>query len=457
MSEHTLPKPPKFSLKLIGPGIVLIAMGLGSGEFVLWPYMASQFGLGILWGAVVGITFQYVISNESGRYTLATGDSVFAGLARVFKYFPYWFIISTFLSFAWPGIIGSGGKILAHLLDLSDYRLVTVLMLVAIGLILTFGGKVYANMKRVQKLFIAITLPILLLIFISLINPTVIGEIATGLIGLGTDYMFWPIGLGVGTFLGAIAYAGAGGNLVMSHSFYIQDEGMGMAKDKNSQIEIGKKSFFNPLGQMFEVSKDSYQSFKKWMSNTEIEQFITFWIIGLITIVVLSVIAYILTYPFNGSEGISFIFLEGERLVALGLPLFGLLLLVTGVVFLFTTQLGVFEATSRIMSENLLIISRKARGIGKSTVFFIFLWSQILFAIVITLLDIAAPIQILFINTFFSAISMFVASGAIYLLNTNKKIMPREIQPGITKKLAMIASFVFFGIFVAVTILEPLT
>ena len=49
-----LPDPPRNYWRLVGPGIVAGGVGLSSGEFVLWPYIASQVGLILLWGALVG-------------------------------------------------------------------------------------------------------------------------------------------------------------------------------------------------------------------------------------------------------------------------------------------------------------------------------------------------------------------------------------------------------------------
>ena len=75
---HALPKPP--SLKnIIGPSFILLGLGLGSGEVILWPNLTSNYGMGIIWAAVVGILLQYFINMEVERYTLATGETVFVG------------------------------------------------------------------------------------------------------------------------------------------------------------------------------------------------------------------------------------------------------------------------------------------------------------------------------------------------------------------------------------------
>ena len=69
-----LPAPPRSYWRLVGPGIVAGGVGLSSGEFVLWP-TASQVGLVLLWGALVGVVRQFFINMEVERYTLATGST----------------------------------------------------------------------------------------------------------------------------------------------------------------------------------------------------------------------------------------------------------------------------------------------------------------------------------------------------------------------------------------------
>ena len=78
-----LPDPPARLWPLIGPGIVTAGVGLGAGEFILWPYIASQVGLGLLWGAAIGIATQWFINMEIERYTLATGETALTGFTRL--------------------------------------------------------------------------------------------------------------------------------------------------------------------------------------------------------------------------------------------------------------------------------------------------------------------------------------------------------------------------------------
>ena len=70
-----LPEEPTAYRRLIGPGIIAAGVGLASGEFVLFPYIASQVGLVFVWAALVGLITQYFINMEVERYTLATGET----------------------------------------------------------------------------------------------------------------------------------------------------------------------------------------------------------------------------------------------------------------------------------------------------------------------------------------------------------------------------------------------
>ena len=64
-------------------GIIAAGVGLASGEFILFPYIASQVGLVFVWAALVGLVTQYFLNMEIERYTLATGETALTGFSRV--------------------------------------------------------------------------------------------------------------------------------------------------------------------------------------------------------------------------------------------------------------------------------------------------------------------------------------------------------------------------------------
>src|SRR5688500_7336788 len=90
-----LPPPPATIWPIVGPGIVAAGVGLGSGEFVFFPYVASQIGLGFLWAAIVGVGLQFILNMEFERYTLATGETALTGFSRLGRHWGLVFVVMT--------------------------------------------------------------------------------------------------------------------------------------------------------------------------------------------------------------------------------------------------------------------------------------------------------------------------------------------------------------------------
>ena len=87
--KRDLPEPPSWR-KALGVGIIVMGLAIGTGELILWPHLITKFGFGLLWLALVGITFQYFINQEVARHTLATGESIYF-------YWPSMDLVATFV------------------------------------------------------------------------------------------------------------------------------------------------------------------------------------------------------------------------------------------------------------------------------------------------------------------------------------------------------------------------
>ncbi|WP_230677598.1 hypothetical protein, partial [Streptococcus pneumoniae] len=59
-------------------------------------------------------------------------------------------------------------------------------------------------------------------------KPDQFTELGKGLVGIGDGYNFLPLGISLATFLSALVYSGAGGNLNLTQGNYIRDKGYGM-------------------------------------------------------------------------------------------------------------------------------------------------------------------------------------------------------------------------------------
>ena len=67
----------------MGPGVVLAGLAIGSGELILTPRSAAQYGFTLLWVAVLTIVYKAAFSEALARLTIASGDDVFRAFDRL--------------------------------------------------------------------------------------------------------------------------------------------------------------------------------------------------------------------------------------------------------------------------------------------------------------------------------------------------------------------------------------
>ena len=77
--------------KLIGPGIVAAATGVGAGDLVATLIAGSRFGYALLWAAVVGCIVKIALAEGSARYHLATGSTMLEGWRSLGRWTSWYF------------------------------------------------------------------------------------------------------------------------------------------------------------------------------------------------------------------------------------------------------------------------------------------------------------------------------------------------------------------------------
>lgn len=436
--------------KLIGPSFIILGVGLGSGELILWPYLSSNFGLGIIWAAVLGITFQFFINMEIERYTLATGESIFVGLTRKLGLFsPIWFIFTTFVPWMWPGIIAASATVFAASLGFEYSGVFGIALLLLLGIFYSLGEIVYKTQEKIQKAIILIGIPFIFLVTLYFAKSADWVALGEGIIGKGEGFWLLPAGLPIATFLGALAYAGAGGNLNLAQSLYIKEKGYGMGKfsGRITNILIGKKEKITLEGSTFETDKENLDRFKVWWKRINLEHGIVFWLTGAFTMLLLSLLAYATVYKDPGVEtSINFVVREGLVIGQRTVPLFGKFFLFMAGIMLFGTQFSVMGSNSRIMTENLVLSSPKKFKIKKaSKYFYTFLWLQIIAGIAILASGFTEPLALVVTGAVLNAMSMFIYSGLVLWLNLTN--LDKKIRPSLFRVGAVLLAFAFYGAF----------
>ncbi len=442
--------------KLMGPSFLMLALGFGSGEVILWPYLSSNYGLGIAWGALLGISFQFFINMEIERYALAKGESVFVGIHRLFPWSVYWFIASTFIGFSLPGIIAASAQVLASVFGLGDFRWLAALMLVVIGLIVSLGKTVYGTLERLTRLIIAIAIPFIIFLAFFLTSWSDWQALFLGLIGQGVDYNWLAPGMSFAAFFAAFAYSGAGGNLNLSQSIYIKEKGYGMgihAQKIGSLFHRREQQEIRLEGHDFIASEENHLKFNQWWRKINLEHGIIFWFLGFLGIALLMVLAHATTYGLtDNTQGIQFVINEGlimsERMGIMA----GVAFLLIVAVMLFQTQLGVTDSTSRIMAENvaLRLLKRGQKKVNLAQLYYFFVWAQIIFGILLFTFNVAEPRFLIMMGAIINAIAMFVHIGLVNW--TNYRLLPRAVQPKLWRRVIILAIFLFFGFFSAFTL-----
>jgi hypothetical protein len=137
------------------------------------------------------------------------------------------------------------------------------------------------------------------------------------------------------------------------------------------------------------------------------------------------------------------------------LPFVGIGFLVVASLMLFSTQFSVLDATSRIMSENLVILDTGKFKIQNLTkYYYIFLWLQIVGGIVILHSGFNQPLSLVVVGAVLNAFSMFVYCGLILWLNTTN--FKRDLKPSFFRIFIILIAFLFYGGFSLITILQRL-
>lgn len=447
----SLPKPVSL-WQTIGPSFILLGLALGSGELILWPYLSAQWGLGLLWGALLGITFQYFLNTEIMRYSLYWGESVFVGFWRLSRLLPIWFILSTFIPWSLPGFSSASGEIFSTLLPFLPDWMMTYALLLLTGVLLSAGSTVYATMEKFQKTVILIGLPLIFAIALYIVDSSAWVTALEGLVGVGDGWRWFPSGVGLTSFLGAFAYSGAGGNLNLAQSYYIKEKGFGMGKymPKVSSLFSGSQAV-SLEGVTFVPTKANRSRWDAWWRLVQVEHAIVFWFLGLVSIVVLSVLSYATVYGQEVSEGLAFVYTQALVIGQLSMNIFGTAFLFIAGVMLFSTQMGVLESSSRIISENVLLLFHKPKKKASITSgFYVALWAQILFGAIIYAAGVQEPRYLLTLSAVLNAAAMMMSFLFIYLLN--RKRLSKDFRPGFFRSTMLLLAFLFFVLFVTITV-----
>ena len=201
------------TLRRIGPGMVLAASIVGSGELIATTTLGAQAGYTALWIVILSCFIKPVIQAELGRYTIATGMTGLEALnqlpgprvARVNWVVWAWAVMVAATQLQVGGMYGGVSQVL-HLLAPAVPVNVWVVAILLLTLALLLGGG-YARIERIAVVKVALfTLLTVLAAIILLRMPQFFSWSA---IGEGLRFQLPSAGLGMAVAVFGITGVGA--------------------------------------------------------------------------------------------------------------------------------------------------------------------------------------------------------------------------------------------------------
>jgi hypothetical protein len=444
-----LPSPPLRQWRYVGPGIVAAGVGLASGEFILFPYIASQVGLTFVWAALLGLITQYFLNMEIERYTLATGETAVTGFSRLWKHWGLVFAILAYFANIWPAWATSSATLVTYAFG-GNAAVIAVVILVVVGLILTLAPIVYNALEKAQMVKVA---AIVLLIVVGAL--VAIGPAWADTQQIVTRPGFPVAELGFALLMGALAFAGAGGGQNLVQSNWIRDKGFGMGHYLPKIVSplTGEAEARGRVGFVFPPTEQNLTHWRGWWRFANREQLLTFVLISFVSIVFMSLLAYATVFGNDTvTNNIAFLQVEGQVLMERVGTWFGYFFWIVGAVALFSAALGIVDYTSRLAAD--VLKTMYFPNVSESKVYAGLVWGLVVIGIIVISAGFSQPITLAVISACTGGTMMFIYSAL--LIAINRKMLPKPIRIGGFRIAALVWSFLLFGVLAVLTVQQQL-
>lgn len=396
-----IPRVPRLR-DVVGPSVIALGMGLGAGEFLLWPNLVAVNGFSIWWLFWVGVLSQFVVISEIERWSLATGESILTGMGRLTRtpFWPWFFLMATLISFLWPGWAAesadftratvnavAGREVLAH------WQPIALAMMAFIWTALALSRIVYNALEKFEILLVLLFFPLLFIALMAAgVVPGEVGDLALGAVSIGKAPSALLSGDQFPTLLIAVAYAGSGGTLLLAQSLWIRDKGFGMGIYQGRIAGIrGENEPLESPGFAFSSSIPSaLERFRRWMGLAERELLVTFVVLILASVVIttLLVASTIGTHvPDIAGNLNGMVLRQAAILRERAGPWIEVAFLMGGAMVLFSTQVGIVDTVTRITGDIFYERVGRERGHTLKRTFLILLSILTLASVVVILLS----------------------------------------------------------------------
>jgi Mn2+/Fe2+ NRAMP family transporter len=211
-------------LAVIGPGILVAATGVGTGDLVTGALAGTKLGVAVLWAALAGAMVKFVLNEGLARWQLATGETVLEGVRRHFGKLAIGLFLAYLLLWTYvlaAALMSASGAAMHAILPLGDAdrdKLMFGIAHSALAVALVeLGG--YRLFEKVMKVCIALMFVTVVITAVA-VRPdwsdVLRGLLIPSLPADSTEGLRWTIGL----------MGGVGGTVtVLCYGYWIREEG----------------------------------------------------------------------------------------------------------------------------------------------------------------------------------------------------------------------------------------
>lgn len=469
-----LPEPKALSWRnwasFIGPGIVMMGIQIGGGEWLYGPEVTAKFGGGLMWIATIAIVLQVFYNLECGRYALYCGEPIFTGFMRCAPGPMFWFGAMLLLNSAAliPGLSTHGAAMIAGIIldrppTVNDSWLITplaYLCLFGVAFPVLLGGKVYNMLQGVMTAKVAIVLGFCLTLGITCVSPANWANVFSGFLKFGNvpvsdgrggevvangftywyEHGEWPVMSTTSLIvLGAFAgYAGGGGLANSTYSNFVRDKGWGMGSQVGAiPSAIGGRSVaLSHVGKVFELTEDNRRRWRGWWRYVMTDQVLV-WAPGCFMGMALpALLSMEFAQHSTITSGVAQSLITADGLRHAGFsPVWGKLLwiaaLLTGLTVMLPSQMSIVDDFSRRWTDAIWSASARVRNTMQphqvKHIYYTILGAYVLWSFLFAFLFSNAPQRMTAFIANFNNVAIGVTS--FQLLWINHKLLPRELRP----------------------------
>jgi hypothetical protein len=428
---RTLPEPPPLTVKDIvrwaGPAVILGSLAIGGFEAYHTGYVSSKGLINLFWLYWVSAIFQVFFNREIARWTMATGETIFQGFARI-RPGALWAwvgVIACILVMFWPAWIGGAAAQTAALFG-GDPKIWAVAAIGSVFILFAVSQYVYRVLEYIMWFVFVVGTGGVVILSLLMTDAQRFSETLLGWLAIGTI----PAGATLSA-IGPFLQQPLGGAWNAFHTFWLRERGMGMGAYIGRVTGlVARPEEVQAHGFTFDTTDpDELRKWNRWMKLNTITLVVFMFILGGMLFTFFASLAGYSAARIYGMDlpsgwRIAVVLAEIFR-SAYGPALF-FLFAVFVLISLYDSQYATYDGLARATTDVLWTEHRFVQR-GRSYRFWYFVILAVICLASMATIPVGTPYEIWLLLSY---IGMFSLPAYMFLtMYINNRYLPAEIRP----------------------------